>query len=255
MSLLPARPPTGSGRRPPPASGRPIQGRDVALTVAVILAAMLGTTLVIALLFGVGPPASASEARVQLIVKVAANFLVLFGSVYAVMIRTKGYSWEDLGVRPIPVHWRRTSILLGLVLVPVIILLASTIQRQTGAESQSIMRAISSSGFSLLTAVTLFLYIALLQPIVEELLFRGILYGWLRRSQSFAVTNVLCAGAFGIVHFQLIAILIGFILGLVMGWLRERSNSVLAPILMHQVYNGATLTFAFMAAASVDQTV
>jgi hypothetical protein len=245
MSLLPNRPPAGLGRSPPPSPGRPILGRDVALTLAVLIGAYLFAVLAFGLLFGAGPPADAAAARLRVMAGLAVGFFVLFGAPYAVMIRVKGYSWADLGIRPLAPHWLRMAVVLGIVMLPIALLIGSTVQRYTGAAPQELTRVLSESGFTILSAVTLFLYIAVLQPIAEELVFRGMLFGWLRQWQNFAVTNVLCAAAFALVHVQMIAVVVSFLLGLLLGWLRERSGSVLAPILMHQVYNGVVLVLTF----------
>lgn len=234
MSLLPG----------PPRS-RPIDGRDVALTLAVLLGTYLLGMMLIGILFGIGPASSAADIRIRLMANMAIGFFVLFGAVYGVMIRIKGYSWTDLGVVAIPPPWPRVAVLLGLVAVPLALLVATLVTRQTGTAPQELTRALAGSGLPVVSAVTFFLYIALLLPIAEELVFRGMIFGWIRKWQSFPVANLLCAAAFAIVHMQLIAIVVTFLVGLVLGWLRERSGSVLAPILMHQVYNGATLILTF----------
>lgn len=256
MSLFPGgrQPPSGQSPLPRP-GGRPILGRDVALTLAVLLAGYIMATIVVGLLFGIRPTTDASAYRIRLMGSMAASFFALFGAVYVVMIRIKGYSWEDLGFRPLAApQWRRTAVLMGLLCVPVVIAIASTIQRETGAGPQELTRALANSGFSGVTTLTFFLYVALLLPIAEELIFRGVLFGWLRQSQSFPIANGLCAAAFAIVHIQLVAIVVTFLVGLALGWLRERSGSILAPILMHQVYNGAMLFLTLMAASSGGQT-
>ena len=246
MSPAPAGGPLGPGA---PGPGKPIQGRDVALTLAVTLGAYIAAVILGALIIQGSGPENPSATRVRIVIMMAVSFFVLFGSVYWVMIRTKGYSWSDLGVLPLDPHWRRMATVLGIAMVPATIIISTFIQRQAGADPQDLTRAIAGSGFNLLTAITLFLYIALLQPIAEELLFRGVLFGWLRRTQGFLIANLICAGAFAIAHVQFVAIVATFFVGLVLGWLRERSGTVLAPILMHQVFNALTLVLTFGATA------
>ncbi len=244
MSSFPGGKPQGTGH-PPPASGRPIEGRDVALTIAVALGAHIAALIVGALIFQGSGPDSGSSLRVRIVIMLAASFFILFGSVYWVMIVKKGYAWADIGVRPLDPQWRRVSTMLGIAMIPAAMIISTLIQRQTGAEPQELMRAIGAGGFNLVSAITLSLYIALLQPIAEELLFRGVLFGWLRRTQGFAIANLVCAAAFAIAHVQFVAIVVTFFVGLALGWLRERSGTVLAPILMHQVFNGLTMILTF----------
>lgn len=82
-------------------------------------------------------------------------------------------------------------------------------------------------------------------PIAEELLFRGLLYGVLRESPVGA------SGAAGVaalvwasVHAQytVYGVATIFLIGLYLAWVREKTGSVLAPMVCHAVYNGAILT-------------
>lgn len=249
MSLPSGSPSSGAGQRPPPLSGRHLEGRDVAITIGVLVGAFVLGQIVFAAVFGGSTPSSAADLRVRILFVLALSFVVLFAPVYVVMIRNKGYSWADLGVRPLSAHWRRVAVLAGIMAVPLMLLVVSFIQRHTGAGSQELVKALAGSGASFFTALTFFLYIALLVPIAEELLFRGLLFGWLRQSQSLLVTNLICAGAFALLHQQLVAVVVTFFLGLVFGMLRERSGTVLAPMIMHQAYNGVTLILTFGVAA------
>jgi membrane protease YdiL (CAAX protease family) len=74
-------------------------------------------------------------------------------------------------------------------------------------------------------------------PVVEELVFRGALY------RAFAVhirpgwANVLQAALFSAMHLNLRAAVLLFALGLVLGTLARRSGGLLAPMVMHAVFN------------------
>ena len=112
-----------------------------------------------------------------------------------------------------------------------------------------------------------FLAVVIVGPLVEELLFRGIIYD--------ALCTVVPAGAavifqgmlFGSVHGTLIWMAYALFMGCVLGYLRKRTNSLRPCILMHMVFNGsaylfnwfanrywedsATVTFVFIASAFV----
>lgn len=81
--------------------------------------------------------------------------------------------------------------------------------------------------------------IAATPAVLEELIFRGLIQGRLMalfgRFQGLFVT----AAAFAIVHGAPAVLPIHLSLGLYLGWLRERSNSLLPCMLMHFLYNGA----------------
>jgi uncharacterized protein len=69
--------------------------------------------------------------------------------------------------------------------------------------------------------------------LAEELLFRGLLFGWLRQRLSFAATLLLTSVLFMVMHYFLILAVGVYFYSLVAGWLRERSGSVLPPLVMH----------------------
>ena len=77
-----------------------------------------------------------------------------------------------------------------------------------------------------------------LAPLCEEFIFRGLVFGGLRRSTGLLPAMVLSAALFAIVH-PPVSMLPVFALGLCTAWVYERSKGLLAPMLVHAVYNGA----------------
>lgn len=96
-----------------------------------------------------------------------------------------------------------------------------------------------SNIFSTLAAV-------LIAPFGEELIFRGVCYhyacrltaGMPNRKAAFYIANTIQALAFGIFHGNLVQGIYAFLLGLLLGYLRERFGSVWASILAHMLVNG-----------------
>ena len=92
-------------------------------------------------------------------------------------------------------------------------------------------------------AIALFL----LAPIAEEILFRGLLQGWLLQKNGFKNLSFKVSGAnwcsslaFAAAHaWQHTLILVPgyFVISLVLGHFRERYHGILVPILLHAYYN------------------
>lgn len=88
--------------------------------------------------------------------------------------------------------------------------------------------------FGLVTALAV---VAVVAPVVEEFVFRGVLF------RSFAAhirpgwANVVQAALFSAMHMNLKAAVLLFVLGLVLGTLARRSGGLLASIVMHAVFN------------------
>jgi len=82
----------------------------------------------------------------------------------------------------------------------------------------------------------------LLAPLLEEVVFRGLLYPVLRRWLGVVVAVLLTALAFASIHFSQLGYAWGpalsiFIVGVVFTLVRERTNSLAASFLLHWGYN------------------
>ena len=73
-------------------------------------------------------------------------------------------------------------------------------------------------------------------PLFEEFIFRGLIFGGLRRSFGVWPATLASAAVFAIVH-PAIAIAPVFVMGVCAALLYERTRSLLAPMLAHAVYN------------------
>jgi membrane protease YdiL (CAAX protease family) len=92
--------------------------------------------------------------------------------------------------------------------------------------------------------VILALIVVLLGPLVEELFFRGALFRTLlaRAGPLAVVTTVaLTAALFALAHGQWQTFLPIGLLGLVLGYLRHASGSIVPPLLMHGTFNALPL--------------
>ena len=85
--------------------------------------------------------------------------------------------------------------------------------------------------------------VCLLAPVCEELLFRGALFGWLRRLLPTPAAIVLTAGLFAGAHLLPTLFPVLFVFGLGATWVRERTGSTLNSFAMHATQN----TFAVLA--------
>jgi hypothetical protein len=74
-------------------------------------------------------------------------------------------------------------------------------------------------------------------PLFEEFIFRGLIFGGLRRSWSPVVAALASAGVFAIVHPPLSMVPV-FALGFCAALAYERTGALLAPMLAHALYNG-----------------
>ena len=96
---------------------------------------------------------------------------------------------------------------------------------------------IDSSGisqYSLLWAVATLI----LPPIVEEVIFRGLILQYLGKAGAgFLVANLIQAVLFGIFHMNLVQGIYTALLGFLLGYLAYRYDSILVPMALHAIYN------------------
>ena len=70
-------------------------------------------------------------------------------------------------------------------------------------------------------------------PFVEELIFRGLVYGKLQRLFSFWAAAGLSAALFALYHGNIVQLVYAFPMGLLLAWSYERWGSLSAPLLLH----------------------
>jgi uncharacterized protein len=79
----------------------------------------------------------------------------------------------------------------------------------------------------------------ILAPLLEEMLFRGIMLRAFLRQYSTDRAIVYSAVLFGAAHLNIYQFFVGISLGLVAGWVYARARSLWPCILLHAAYNGA----------------
>jgi membrane protease YdiL (CAAX protease family) len=86
----------------------------------------------------------------------------------------------------------------------------------------------------------------LLAPVGEELLFRGIIYPWIKqlgfRHLALWLTSIL----FAAVHANLVIFLPLFVLAIILTLLYEHTNNLLAPITAHALFNAMNFAMLYL---------
>lgn len=82
-----------------------------------------------------------------------------------------------------------------------------------------------------------FLATALVSPVVEEVIFRGLVYTRLQRAMPGWLAVILSAALFGLCHGEAVWFCYAFVLGVVFALLTQATRSVLPGMLMHVVFN------------------
>lgn len=78
---------------------------------------------------------------------------------------------------------------------------------------------------------------ALVTPILEEMLHRGVIYGRLRRYMGMWTSVLLSSFIFGVLHFNIVQFIYALLLGIVFAVFMEKTKRLYAPVLAHIVAN------------------
>lgn len=97
------------------------------------------------------------------------------------------------------------------------------------------------------------LLVAVLPAIVEETIFRGMLYNTYSKRRPL-MGIILSAILFGLMHGNLNQLPYTLFLGLVMAFLMEAADSILAPMILHFTLNGTTTLISWFSRDSVQSS-
>ena len=211
-------------------------------------------TLLVSALMGLAHPGASlakplgfsgvSTALFQLLIGLGAIVLTLVFLLKVTRLKTK-----DLRIM-LPAPWSPgfcLPVFLGV--ANLANLAGALINRLTGSPATSEM--LPSGGPELLMQ---FLALCVMPAIAEELLFRGAFQGLMRPCGS-AAAIFAPALLFGVLHLDLAQGLTAFACGVFLGWLAERSGSILPGMLLHLVNNALaflTIYLRYYAPAEVS---
>lgn len=139
-----------------------------------------------------------------------------------------------------PRYWTRISVfLLMIILFSQMISYAIVDLFEVSLQSayQSYIQLLENSGLSN-PNIVIIVAVVLFAPICEELVFRGItleLAG--RGTNQFWLMNTIQAFFFGLSHMNLVQSTYAFVLGLMLGVIRKKTDSIIIPIIVHILFN------------------
>jgi membrane protease YdiL (CAAX protease family) len=169
------------------------------------------------------------------------------------MLRQQNLSWSDaFGLSQ---NWPR-ALLFGILVAGIFLPIGDIIQKLCGhlmslpqspfkpVEQQAVqtLRTASSVGARLIAG----LFTIGLAPVGEELLFRGILYPTIKQAGFPKIALWATSLAFAAIHSNIEIFLPLFVLSLLLTFLYEKTNNLLAPITAHAVFNAVQLVYLYI---------
>lgn len=85
--------------------------------------------------------------------------------------------------------------------------------------------------------VTMLIASGIVAPLIEEVIFRGLIFGQARRYVKCWQAMVISAVFFGIYHLNMVQFLYATFMGLILAWLYEMTGSLTGPVFAHMIAN------------------
>lgn len=149
--------------------------------------------------------------------------------------RRHGLTWAALGLRKAPVG-RSLKYIAGffvLSLLTVVGLIAVLIVLQvSGPEASAVRPARSAAEWIWLLAGAV-----IIGPLGEEVIHRGMIFGFLRHRHRIVVAALISAAVFALVHMSPTALVTAFPLGLYLCFMYQRLGSIVPGMILHMSWN------------------
>lgn len=152
--------------------------------------------------------------------------------------------------RPSALHFGVRRVNLPILLWGVAVLLASSVVLEPllllfpKEEYQNVTDMVGLGGWAILSVVVC-------APILEEILFRGLIFESCRERFGSGAAVLISALLFGLVHGVPVQIINAFVVGLIFGYIYLRTGSLLSVIILHAINNGiAYISLAFFGDAA-----
>lgn len=235
---------------PPASPPAPLwSGWDVIWITAGILLLLIGGTLAIGGALRITGHFHLQSPTAMTALSVAAAVLegvALISSVYLLGLRRRHISWQAVGVRAPTRVWWQAGLWIGLLAIPISGLIASLIQQVLGLpQVNPQISFLAPAGFSWFGAIGMFLFGGIIDPFAEELVFRGVLYRWLRDRFGIWPGILVSALIFGLAHGDIAVGGAAAVLGVVLAWVYEKSHSLWPSVLIHVINNAVKIVLLF----------
>ena len=239
------------GRLPPeegaaPGPRRPLTFLDVlfacAVASAIILIPIVGVLTFAARHQGLDDN-TASLATIGLLLL---EPIGIFGGVYAVLILWRRFAWADFGFCRADLRWAVPAALAAVGCLGFSAAVTPFFDRFYHTSMlEEYLALFAPAGLSWWRAAIIMLAVGGLVPLAEEVLFRGVIYAWLRQRWGVALSTAVSAGLFALAHGNPRMTLQIFVTGLILAVLYERSRSIFVSTLTHMAVNTISLVVIF----------
>lgn len=212
--------------------------------LAVWLIAQLVMGVVIGFVLGVSKGGAATELAnsVGIYVSIASNCLAVLFLAFIPLLRDSTLT-EKASINKMPPRFFINMVVMGVSFAIAISIILGVLQ-MLGVFPDSWVSMLEDNNSVFVEADKSVMLIAtvIMAPVLEEILFRGFILGTLKKEMHPWIAIFVSAVLFGVMHGTPIGIIYATALGVVMGWLCVKFNSVIPSLIFHMAYN-ATVSY------------
>ena len=143
---------------------------------------------------------------------------------------------EDMRLLHLKREPKVSYVFLGILTVCAVLGLNMLLELLQLTQKSGSYQAVQENQFSANFLLGLFCY-GLVAPVAEEMLFRGIVYGWMRRMMDRKFSMILSALLFGLYHMNMVQGIYGVLMGCLMVYAYEYFGSFIAAVAIHITAN------------------
>ena len=203
-------------------------------------------------LFGVNPVNS--SLRIKALYVLVTYMAMAIGGISVLYWSIKSYlpfpqDWFKFKLTDNWLVWGFGGYLVALPLVLLVSLINQQIWQGKGGSNPLLFLALQSQ--DKVALIIFFVTSSIAAPVFEEIMFRGFLLPSLTRYVSVGGAVIISAFIFAVAHLSLSEVLPLATLGIVLGVVYTRSRNLLAPMLLHSLWNSGTLISLFVLGSGV----
>lgn len=223
------------------------------LPVWVFLGFMLAQAIILAVVATLGALGVSFDSINPVILNTVGGAIIYALAIFVVLglpwlIKKRRTTRTDLGLQRLPswldILWAPAGGVVYLILTTIITAIA--IVALPFVDYNQAQETGFSSISSQIEYILAFITLVILAPVAEEILFRGYLFGKLRKHAPLWISILITSVLFALVHFQWNVALDVFALSIVLCLLRVVSGSIWPSILLHMLKNGIAFYLLFI---------
>ncbi|HZG66294.1 MAG TPA: type II CAAX endopeptidase family protein [Herpetosiphonaceae bacterium] len=171
-------------------------------------------------------------------------FLVV---IYLRIVRRADVGWRDIGFRRPPILLLALTPLIAVGQLTAVAVTNLVLVSLIGEfDNPQVAALTGGQGFSWLNYGLTLLLAGAVAPLVEEVIFRGLIYGWLRARMPIVVAVIASAAIFAAAHVIPLLLPALFVVGVILAIVYEYSGSLWTVIALHAIQNSIATTLIFL---------